>query len=635
MLNVAQQRAVDHHHGPLLVIAGAGTGKTRTLTHRFARLIAQGAAPERILLLTFTRKAANEMQERAEKLLIEQGHSLNHLQIGGTFHATAFRWLYRLQKVASGFSIVDDSDMKKLIKSQLTEDEGMILTHAGLSVGDLMQIQGLKVNMMSSTQKVIDRFFPQALNYHEEIDLLMAKIHQRKKRDGLFDYDDILSEWLKLLQSAGGDTVRRAYDFVMVDEYQDTSTIQVEILKELVRDHHNLMAVGDDCQSIYSFRGALADQMKNFSKDFDQAEVIKLEDNYRSCQPILDFCNNVIAESVEVFPKELQSANGRGGHYPLLVSGKNVFDVSFKIMQRIYENVSNGIPLNEQAVLYRSSQHVLALEKKLIEQNIPYTKYGGQKITEAAHVRDFMAILSCCYTFSPTAWMRVLQLLAGIGQKTSEKIIDSLRSGVIDHSLFPKKCRQKLTELCELIDQENDDSPDPQLLEECLNWYGEILHRKYEKSHNRYFELQELCNHILNVDSISEFAAQILLDHADPEEDEFDSRLILSTIHSAKGKEWDCVYIANVADGAIPLNRPTCHPEEERRLLYVAMTRARQQLYLYWPQHDDIKMTDNQCSPFLQILNPNVKNASLDPYMLKTKDHPDDLLYVYGESDTF
>jgi DNA helicase II / ATP-dependent DNA helicase PcrA len=636
MLNEVQQRIALHNQGPLLVIAGAGTGKTRTLTHRFATLVDTGIAPERILLLTFSRKAAGEMQDRATELLINKGISCDLARTGGTFHSTAFRWLRQLGKVESGFDIVDDKDLKKLVKMSLKTDEQSELTAAGISLNDLLQIRSLSVNLQQNTRQVITRFFPHALLYSPIVETLLNRLEKQKEKSGMLNFDDILLKWLLLLRSKQGDIIRSAYDTIMVDEYQDTSRIQVDILQELAKTHHNIMAVGDDCQSIYSFRGALADQMHDFEKDFPGAKTVKLENNYRSSQEILDICNDVIAESKDVIPKELQSAEHKKGPQPLLVEGNNEDDVALRILQKVLDNLSSGIPLEQQAVLFRSSMQAMSLEKNIIKQGIPYKKFGGLKMTEAAHLRDFMSIISCCFCKNSAAWLRVLGMLPGVGTVTAAKALNAVDNNVIGDFTFPAKCTDLADELLAFVLSQPDDNPQPQFIHGCLNWYKVYLYEQYDNASSRLYDLENLCAQLLMSDSLSEFAAEILLDHVEAQESEYESQLVLSTIHSAKGKEWDAVFILNVADGSLPLHRPSIDFEEERRLLYVAMTRARQQLSLYWPLMSRTSYGQNSLSPFLKILDKDEKKEEYNPYSLpedKNDDNSDELIYVYTDLD--
>jgi len=635
MLNEAQVEVTQHQNGALLVIAGAGTGKTRTLIHRYVNLIESGVSPEKILLLTFTRKAAHEMQERAESLLQNFGLRTNIDQIGGTFHSVAFRWLRKLGLMASGFSIVDDKDLKKLINIDLPKEDKTILTQMSISVANVLQIRSLMINLQVSQDEVISRFFPAALSCSSIITDILAKLAKRKETGELFDYDDILQKWLEALKPDSGDIIRNAYDYVMVDEYQDTSKVQVEILKELVSKHQNIMAVGDDCQSIYSFRGALADQMMEFTKDFENSSIVKLEHNYRSSQAILDMCNDVIAESQEVYPKELQSANDIIGPDPKLVSAPNENQVAYRILEAVLDNLNAGIPLNQQAILFRSTVQVQTLERMLVKERIPYKKYGGIKITEAAHLKDFMSIISCCFCKNTTAWLRTLEMIPGIGAKKAEQILNQRDADTVILERFPEMAQERLSSLFELTDSNPSDKPDEKFIYACIKWYKTYLFDHYDNANSRFYELENLCGELLNTESLNDFAAEILLDKVDIEEDEYESNLILSTIHSAKGKEWDCVYIVNVADGAIPLKRSSVDFEEERRLLYVAMTRAKERLYLYRPQYKNFENTPTLLSPFLKIADKKDYNKPQEQETSDENEGPDDLIYVYDDSGIF
>ncbi|MCM8525892.1 MAG: ATP-dependent helicase [Lentisphaeraceae bacterium] len=635
MLNEAQVEVTKHLKGALLVIAGAGTGKTRTLIHRYVKLIESGVPLHKILLLTFTRKAAHEMHERALSLLQNHGLNTNIDQIGGTFHSVAFKWLRILGIMKSGFSIVDEKDLKKLVNLDLPKEEKALLTQLCLTVANVLQIRSLMINLQVSVDEVISRFFPAALSYYELIKGILARLDKRKKDGDMNDYDDILNKWLQTLKSEQGDAIRKAYDYVMVDEYQDTSKVQVEILKELVNKHENIMAVGDDCQSIYSFRGALADQMMEFTKDFSQSKIVKLEHNYRSSQAILDMCNDVISGSTEVYPKELQSANDLNGPEPKLVSAHNEQETAYRILETVMDNLNRGIPLNQQAVLFRSTVQVQSLERILVKERIPYKKYGGIKITEAAHLKDFMSLISCCFCSNTTAWLRTLEMVPGIGAKKAVQVLNMFKDKNLNFAKFPENARERLEGLFAIVNSKPDDRPEESFIEACVKWYKTYLFDHYDNANSRFFELENLCGELLNVESLNEFAAEILLDKVETEEDEYESNLILSTIHSAKGKEWDCVYIVNVANGAIPLKRSSVDFEEERRLLYVAMTRARERLYLYRPKFKNFENTPTNLSPFLKVVERKDYNIPVPGQNNKNNDEPDDLIYVYDDSGIF
>ncbi|NQZ58258.1 MAG: ATP-binding domain-containing protein, partial [Lentisphaeraceae bacterium] len=355
------------------------------------------------------------------------------------------------------------------------------------------------------------------------------------------------------------------------------------------------------CQSIYSFRGALADQMQDFTKDFPEAEIVKLEDNYRSSQPILDMCNDVISQSKDVYPKVLNSAIDKTGPEPQLLEGWNDQDVAYKLIQRIVDINLKGTPLCEQAVLFRSSMHAMTLEQTLIREKIPYKKFGGIKITESAHLKDFMSIISCCFSKNPAPWLRTLQMIEGVGTKTAERALEAMENGTLASFKFPKKAQEHAADLLEIILDEVSDAPQSSFIKAVAIWYKDFLFKKHDDASSRWYDIENLSTTLLGLDSLSEFAADILLNNVETEEEDEENTLILSTIHSAKGKEWDCVYILNVADGSIPLRRTSSDEEEERRLLYVAMTRAREQLSMCWPKRDR-SFNDTRLSAFLSIL---------------------------------
>jgi DNA helicase-2/ATP-dependent DNA helicase PcrA len=572
-LNPAQLAAATAPVGPLLIIAGAGTGKTNTLAHRVAHLIKDGADPGRILLLTFTRRAADIMCRRAKR----QTPHAARLSWAGTFHSIANR-LLRLHAPVVGlepsFTVLDRSDSADLL-NVARSDLGFAKLPARFPRKDTcLGIYSHVVNTRGTVETTLRQVFPAYTDWVAELKALFRKYVEAKQQRSVLDYDDLLLYWFYLMEAAGGEVGRR-FDHVLVDEYQDTNALQADIVLKLGR---SITVVGDDAQAIYGFRGATVRNILDFPTQFDPpATVIKLEENYRSVQPILDASNAVIGLSAESFRKHLHSARP-SEQKPLLVAAKDEQAQADYIVERVLAQREAGIALHSQAVLMRTAHHSDLLEIELGRRNIPFVKYGGLKFIEAAHVKDVICILR--WAENPrddVAGFRVLQLLPGIGPAHARRI---LTGGAIPPSLG---------DLLDMLRRAQEWSGQ---LGMVRKWYEPQLERLYESSAVRIADLEVLEQLANNHPSRESFLSDLILDPpeaigdlaGDPLID--DDYLILSTIHSAKGQEWDNVYVLNVVDGCIPSDMATGSKEEieeERRLLYVAMTRARDLLHLIQP----------------------------------------------------
>ena len=585
-LNPAQQKVVDAPNGATLVLAGAGTGKTHTLTERVVRLIEDGMAPHKILLLTFTRKASREMLERVAIKLKEKNSpyagSVRAPVSGGTFHSTALKILKHYRTGTGSFQILDDSDYRSLIKNALTQVDLIKELNEELTLKQLIKIFSLKKNTLKTIKDSIQDFQSALMPYCDLVeDCFKASEAYRLKLE-LMTYDDILVHFLELLQSENGDAIRRRFDTVLVDEYQDTTKLQVEILHALSRQHQSIMAVGDDCQSIYSFRGALCTQMQDFIKTFPDTVKITLEGNYRSTKEILDFCNSLIKDSTAVFPKELKSALDLEGSGPEIVSSNTSFENSFKLIDTIQNQVLQGHKLSEQAVLYRSSRQTRFLEMELDKLAIPYIKNGGLKFNESAHMKDYFSLLN--FFLNPSnepASLRVLQMLNGIGPKSALRLSKELRE---KKKLTPPKAAvEDLSSLKETLKEAVLAEDAQEQAYKLLLWYKNYGEIKYDNFNERLADLDFLIERLEAYTSIEEMIEDL---HLNSDEDELDDeeKLTLSTVHSSKGKEWNCVYILDAGDKSFPL-RETSYDiiEEERRLLYVAATRAKKTLRIFYP----------------------------------------------------
>ena len=601
-LNPPQKKAVMHGGGPLLIVAGAGSGKTRTLAYRVAYLITQGVDPERILLLTFTRRAAQEMLKRAEGV-ITKGASAGGKVWGGTFHATANRLLRIYAKVVGldpDFTVMDESD---------AEDMMDVIRHElNLSGKDrrfprkstCLNIYSRCVNGAEDLHPVLARDFPWCDMWEKELKQLFQKYVERKQEQNVLDYDDLLLFWLEMLADREvAEKVGGRFDHILVDEYQDTNIIQAGILQRMRQTNSNITVVGDDAQSIYSFRSASVRNMLDFPKQFPGATVVTLDQNYRSVPPILETTNRVIAQAKERYTKDLWSTR-QGGQRPKLVTCKDEDQQDQYVVERILEHYEQGIPLKKQAVLFRAAHHSDSLELVLTKKNLPYHKYGGLRFLEAAHVKDLIAFLRIVENpRDQMAWFRVLQLLEGVGPSTAARAIQHVNRHAADPRSIqsfdaPPSAADGMTKLGRLMEElyrPQENNPASQV-ERIRKFYDPIFQKVYENPKVRVNDLANLERVASGYRSRKQFLTDLALDPptstsdlaGPPYKDE--DWLVLSTIHSAKGCEWDVVYVIHASDGCMPADLATGSAEEieeELRLLYVAMTRARDFLYITWP----------------------------------------------------
>lgn len=590
MLNASQLSAATAPPSPLLIIAGAGTGKTNTLAHRVAHLITSGADPGRILLLTFTRRAAEIMTRRAERIVGKKAR----VGWSGTFHSIANR-LLRLHANAVGldpsFTVLDRSDSADLL-NVVRNDLGFAKLPARFPKKDTcLAIYSHAVNAREPVEQTLKRAFPTYADWSDQLKQLFKGYVEAKQRRHVLDYDDLLLYWFYLMDGDGS-LVRRRFDHVLVDEYQDTNALQAEIVLALGKDHRSVTVVGDDAQAIYAFRGATVRNILDFPNRFDPAAtVIKLEQNYRSTQPILDASNAVIGLATESFRKNLFSER-RSEQKPVLVAAKDEQAQADYIVERVLEQREAGIPLHHMAVLMRAAHHSDLLEIELGKRNIPFVKYGGLKFLEAAHVKDVICILRWAENVrDDLAGFRVLQLLPGVGPGHARRLLELPAIGYWVSGV-PAAAREDWPSLCDLMDGLRKATQWHGQLGIVRKWYEPQLERLHGGASVRIADLDILESLARNHASRESFLSDLTLDPpdavgdlaGDPLIDE--EYLILSTIHSAKGQEWDAVFILNVVDGCIPSDMATrskAEIEEERRLLYVAMTRARDQLYLMQP----------------------------------------------------
>ena len=606
-LNPAQMEAVTSEAAATLVVAGAGTGKTLTLACRVAYLIERGVQPGRILLLTFTRRAAREMLDRARRMT---GETRTEKVWGGTFHAVANR-LLRLHGRSIGlrpdFSVMDQADAADVMN--------LIRDDLGLGKGErrfprkdtLAAIYSRTVNTCVRLGEAVDRWFPWCRDELHEIRSIFESYTTRKRDHNVLDYDDLLLHWYALARSAHrGTAVAGLFDHILVDEYQDTNAIQAEIVRHMGRGATGLLAVGDDAQAIYSFRAATVRNILRFQTDFPGARVVKLEQNYRSTPPILAVSNAVIALSRERHEKTLWSELP-GRRRPELLTCLDEAEQSGALCRRVLDHREEGVPLKRQAVLFRAAHHSDLLEVELARRNIPFVKYGGLKFLEAAHVKDVLALLRILENpHDEVSWFRVLQLVEGIGPSAARGLMEELGvrtelgsepsplRRLLDHTPeCPPAAEEGMAALRGAVDDcLGSGSGAAADVERVSLFLQPQFLRRYRNPRERVRDLEQLALLASGYPNRARFITEHTLDPpastgdlAGPPllDEDF---LILSTIHSAKGLEWDVVHVINAADGMIPSDLATRSPEEieeERRLLYVAMTRAREMLHVYFP----------------------------------------------------
>ena len=619
-LNPAQRLAAEYgkcpdgggfRAGPLLVIAGAGTGKTMTLAHRVAHLLIEGVSAERILLLTFTRRAAQEMTRRVENIVRASSRDASPLPSGGlpwsgTFHSIANRLLRRFANnlgLDPGFSVLDRGDAGDMMDVVRHEQKLTRTSRRFPKKDTCLAIYSRCVNTQKPLAETLDLTYPWCVDWADELSELFRHYVLRKQQSQSLDYDDLLLYWGHLVAEAEfAEEIGSWFDHVLVDEYQDTNLVQAQILNALKPNGEGVTVVGDDAQSIYSFRAAEVGNILGFPDQYmPSARVITLEQNYRSTQAILDSANCLIAESERQYRKNLFSERKDGGK-PNYVTVEDGDAEAEYVVTSILANRELGMQLKEQAVLFRGSHHSDRLELELVRRNIPYVKYGGLKFLEAAHVKDLLSVLKWAEnTKNEVAAFRVLKLLPGMGPATASRCFEHL--AVNGHCLATlQNFRPQAAAavdwqgFCDLLASlsgvESDDRGWQSQLAEVRRWYQPHLERIYDGLDTREADLEQLEQISGRYPTRERFLTELTLDPpsaagdlaGDPLLDE--DYLVLSTVHSAKGQEWESVFVLNVTDGNFPSEFATGKPEmieEERRLLYVAMTRAKQSLSLVSP----------------------------------------------------
>jgi ATP-dependent DNA helicase UvrD/PcrA len=605
-LNEAQRLAVEHDQAPLLVIAGAGSGKTNTLAHRVAHLILEGADPKRIMLATFSRRAAAELNRRVQRLLQRKLAAETAAQslpaYAGTFHAIGARLLREYAPrlgLDPQFTIHDREDSADLMNWARHEAGLSQMKERFPTKATCLSIYSRVVNSRAALGQTLGRHFPWAAAHEDALRGLFASYVEAKQRQAVLDYDDLLLYFAQMLAESeiAGDVAQR-FDHLLVDEYQDTNRLQAEIVLALRPQGRGLTVVGDDAQSIYSFRAATVRNILDFPQSFSPpARIVTLDRNYRSTKPILAAANAVIALAPERFAKDLWSDRAAGARPSLVTVGEEADQARF-VASRVLENREAGEALKSQAVLFRAAHHSAALELELTRRNIPFVKFGGLKFLDAAHIKDTLALLR--FATNPrdrVAGFRVAQLLTGIGPGNAEKIVAAAAAddgfATLARLSPPAKAREAFGEFVALLAHLSHGSPWPSDLGEAIAWRRASLEDTYDNATTRAADLDALERIAASFSSRERFLSELTLDPPDATSDEAgpplrdEDYLILSTIHSAKGQEWKSVFVLNCVDGCIPSDLATGSSEEieeERRLLYVAMTRAKDDLTLVTPQ---------------------------------------------------
>ena len=599
-LNPSQYEAATTRDGPVLVLAGAGSGKTRTLIFRVARMIEEGVDPACLLLLTFTRRAAEEMIQRAEALMGGRCDKVT----GGTFHSfanTVLRRYASLLGFANAFTILDRGDSEdaiNLIRARLGLDKKARRFPRKQTIAEIIS---LAANKTTSVAEVLDSQFPHLFSELDDLGRIEEYYRQYKRERSLLDYDDLLTHLRELLRihPEVAERLSHTYRYIMVDEYQDTNRLQAEIVRLLAHSHNNVMAVGDDAQSIYSFRGATVRNIFEFPDLFPDTKVIKLEENYRSTQPILDLSNEIILQAKERYTKNLFTKKDSGFQPALIEADSERYQSRF-VAQKILELREEGVPLTEMAVLFRSSFHSFDLEIELSKRDLPFVKRGGFKFIETTHVKDVLAHLRVLANpQDAVSWHRVLLLLEGVGPKSSDKILSHVLGGadqVQRLADYPGRgaVKTEVQKLAAALRTVADPDLQPrEQIDLIVQYYLPIL-----KQHHRddYPKRQKDLEHFSIITERYRSLNRLLSDMAlEPpnssvgdvlatDKDE-EGVLTLSTIHSAKGLEWHSVFIIWAVEGRFPslYNKEDDELEEERRLMYVAATRAKENLFISYP----------------------------------------------------
>jgi len=627
-LNEEQFRCVTAGDGPIFILAGAGSGKTRVLIYRTAYLIEKGIPPFSILLCTFTNKAAREMLRRVDTLL---GTRVKGIW-GGTFHHIGNLILRNYGKIIGfepNFNILDRKDSKDLLDECIKEC-GINKKEKRFPKGNvLLEIASLSSNCMNSISNTVMERFPILLDELPDIEKIIKRYGKKKRKENLMDFDDLLVGWLKVLEESpeARERIIHKFKYILVDEYQDTNKIQATLMDKMAEGYRNITVVGDDAQSIYSFRGAEYKNIRDFPKRYPDAQIFKLETNYRSTPNILKLANQVISHSENEFKKKLVAVR-KEVETPVLVPLQDPYEQAEFIAQRLLELYNNGIPLREIGILYRAHYHSAELELELTKRNIPYIIRSGLRFFERAHIKDILAFLKIVSNpKDELSWKRVLKLQEGIGVNTADRIYKAisttsnpLRAVTVDKilDLMSRRARKNFTPFKKIMKwfaQKEKHKPADMIQHVLNDGYRDYLQFTYPNYQEREEDIQELSNFALRHQSIRKFLSEMTLQEAvtgqeiilgrENGENDF---VTLSTIHRAKGLEWKVVFIVFLADGYLPISRSYGNPEqyeEERRLFYVAVTRAKSYIYMTYPMTAQryTGLTFLRPSPFIQEID--------------------------------
>jgi DNA helicase-2/ATP-dependent DNA helicase PcrA len=623
-LNQEQLAVVLEGDGPCLVLAGAGSGKTRTLTYRVAYLIERGVDPSSILLLTFTNKAAKEMSGRVETVL---GPSARGIW-GGTFHSIGARILRSYAEdlgYRSNFSILDQEDSRNLIKAVMKDlaiDPKARRFPTASVVGDVLSYAR---NTQVNIEDVLEIKYPNFQSFLSDIEEIAKQYHQRKKQANAMDFDDLLTNLAMLLDGPDGKRISERFRYVLVDEYQDTNAVQARIVAGFSKIHNNIIAVGDDAQSIYAFRGADVKNILSFPEQFAGAKIFKLLTNYRSTPQILDLANESLSHNRHQFKKELIGLREKGDK-PRLIACSSASQEARYIAEQVLALRDGGVALANMAVLFRSSAHSQTLEFELIKRDIPYEYRGGQKFFERAHIKDVVSFLRVYENpKDEVAWLRTLGLQTGIGATTAGDIASQMHAVesvdmIVDGSSglrVPARGQNGWNDLMKIFQKFIEKGRFPAQLIRVVNTsaYQDYLEREYPNWRERIEDLEQLALFAEGYDDLATFLGDIsLYDSVAAGRQEAgkgdEEKMVLSTIHQAKGLEWDTVFIIHLADQSFPNRRALAEEdgmEEERRLFYVAVTRARRQLFLSYPLTlGQESLILNQPSTFIEEVDPHL-----------------------------
>ncbi|MDH5751057.1 MAG: ATP-dependent helicase [Deltaproteobacteria bacterium] len=605
-LNSQQQRIVSHLEGAALVIAGAGSGKTRVITHRAANLIKQGVPPGAILMVTFTNKAAEEMKRRIQDMA--GGEANTRGLMAGTFHSMANRFLRRYGNLIgydNNFTILDDTDSRDLFKAVIADMVPERQQSNGRKFPTAAVVQGvvsMGFNRGLELGELLERDYPWLIEWMPELEAVAAAYRARKKTSNSMDFDDLLDNWCHLLATCKNLEMAEKLRFVMVDEYQDTNLIQAEILALLAAKHGNIMAVGDDAQSIYGWRGANFRNILDFPERFG-GQVFRLEQNYRSSPEILNLANHSINHNTEQFEKRLEAIRPAAG-LPGMACLRDEYEEADYVLEKIMEFRDRDIPLSQMGVLYRNHAQSAVLQMRLSERGIPFQVRSGIKFFEQAHIKDVVSFLKVLFNpLDEIAWLRILKMLPGVGNVTARKIygIFSRQRGVRLapdndelNKAVPAKAREQWKEFSLTMKALLADGVGPAEMISMVarGFYHTHLYSAFDNAPERANELEYLSEFASRYGSVERFLSQLALVGAavireyEEEQEDDPEFLILTSIHQAKGLEWDAVFLIGLADGRLPHARnlePLPRLEEERRLFYVAVTRCKRFLELTVP----------------------------------------------------